>query len=170
MMDTTYDVRIYKTEVYRGSRVTTHKVRWKTSDKTWKRPFRTAAQADVFRAELLAAARKGEAFSLTTGEPVSWQRNQPGTTWYEFACAYVDSKWESASAKYRRAIAQALASATMAMLTGDPSMPESQVLRSALVNWGFNTKQRSMAPGELGDALICLGATPRKSRSWQIRP
>ena len=80
------------------------------------------------------------------------------------------SKWESASAKYRRAIAQALASATMAMLTGDPSMPESQVLRSALVNWGFNTKQRSMAPGELGDALICLGATPRKSRSWQIRP
>ena len=169
-MQATYDVRVYKTEVYRGSRVTTYKVRWKAGDKTWKRPFRTAAQADVFRAELLAAARKGEAFSLATGEPVSWQRNQPGVTWYEFACAYVDSKWESASAKYRRAIAQALASATMAMLTGDPSMPESQVLRSALVNWGFNTKQRSMAPGELGDALICLGATPRKSRSWQIRP
>ena len=162
MMDTTYDVRIYKTEVYRGSRVTTHKVRWKTSDKTWKRPFRTAAQADVFRAELLAAARKGEAFSLTTGEPVSWQRNQPGTTWYEFACAYVDSKWESASAKYRRAIAQALASATVAMLTDARGMPDTHVLRGALVNWGFNAKQRAMAPGELGDALVWLARNTKE--------
>ena len=161
-MEITYDVRVYKTEVYRGSRVTTYKVRWKAGDKTWKRPFRTAAQADVFRAELLAAARKGEAFSLATGEPVSWQRNQPGVTWYEFACAYVDSKWESASAKYRRAIAQALASATMAMLTGDRSMPDSQVLRSALVNWGFNTKQRAMAPAEQGDALIWLARNTRE--------
>jgi len=61
MMDTTYDVRIYKTEVYRGSRVTTHKVRWKTSDKTWKRPFRTAAQADVFRAAASNSARNTSA-------------------------------------------------------------------------------------------------------------
>jgi len=163
-MDTTYDVRIYKTEVYRGSRVTTHKVRWKTGDKTWKRPFRTAAQADVFRAELLAAARKGEAFSLATGEPVSWERNKPVTTWYEFACAYVDSKWEDASAKYRRAIAQALTSATMAMLDGDRGMPGRQVLRSALVNWGFNTKQRAMAPGELGDALIWVARNTKEVR------
>ncbi len=161
-MDTTYDVRIYKTEVYRGSRVTTHKVRWKTGGKTWKRPFRTAAQADVFRAELLAAARKGEAFSLVAGEPVSWQRNQPGATWYDFACAYVDSKWEDASAKYRRAIAQALTSATMAMLTGDRGVPDGQVLRSALVNWGFNTKQRAMAPGELEDALIWLARNTKE--------
>ena len=58
-MDTTYDVRVYKTEVYRGTRVVTHKVRWKTGQRSWRRPFRTAAQADVFRAELLAAARKG---------------------------------------------------------------------------------------------------------------
>jgi hypothetical protein len=27
-MDTTYDVRVYKTEVYRGTRVSSHKVRW----------------------------------------------------------------------------------------------------------------------------------------------
>jgi integrase len=68
----------------------------------------------------------------------------------------VDSKWDSASAKYRRAIAQALASATVAMLTDARGMPDDQVLRSALVNWGFNTKQRAMAPGELEDALAWL--------------
>jgi integrase len=50
----------------------------------------------------------------------------------------------------------------MAMLTGDRGMPDSQVLRSALVNWGFNTKQRAMAPGELGDALIWLACNTRE--------
>jgi hypothetical protein len=115
-MDTTYDVRIYKTEVYRGSRTTSHTVRWKTAQRPWRRTFRNAAQADVFRAELLAAARKGEAFNVDTGEPVSWQRDEPGMTWYEFGCAYVDMKWKAASAKYRRAIAQALTAATPPML------------------------------------------------------
>ena len=115
-MDTTYDVRVYKTEVYRGAHVCTYKVRWKTGQRTWKRPFRNAAQAEVFRAELLAAARKGEAFNMASGEPVSWQRNEPGTSWYEFTCGYVDMKWKTAAAKYRRAIAQALTAATSAML------------------------------------------------------
>ena len=155
-MDTTYDVRVYKTEVYRGSRVTTYKVRWKTGQRTWKRPFRTAAQADVFRAELLAAARKGEAFNLATGEPASWQRNQPSMTWYEFTCAYVDMKWKTASAKYRRAIAQALASATVAMLADAGGTPDGPVVRSALVNWGFNTKERDRAPGDVEGVLIWL--------------
>lgn len=86
-MDTTYDVRVYKTEVYRGSRISSHTVRWKVAHRAWRRSFRNAAQADVFRAELLAAARKGEAFNAATGEPVSWQRDEPGTSWYEFACA-----------------------------------------------------------------------------------
>jgi hypothetical protein len=35
---------------------------------------------------------QGSGFSLTSGEPVSWQRNQLGATWYEFAYAYVGSK------------------------------------------------------------------------------
>lgn len=77
-MQATYDVRIYKTEVYRGTRTTSHTVRWKTAQRPWRRTFRNAAQADVFRAELLAAARKGEAFNAATGEPVSWQRGEPG--------------------------------------------------------------------------------------------
>jgi hypothetical protein len=58
------------------------------------------------------------AFSLATGEPVSWQRTRPGPGWYAFACAYVDMKWDAASAKYRRSIARALAAATPALVTG----------------------------------------------------
>jgi hypothetical protein len=64
---TTYDARVYRTEVYKGSEVTTYKVRWKVGGRLWKEGFRTAAQADSFRSALLTAARRGEAFSLATG-------------------------------------------------------------------------------------------------------
>ena len=56
---TTYDVRVYKTEVYKGAQVTTYKVRWKTNRRLWKEGFRNAALADSFRSSLLTAARKG---------------------------------------------------------------------------------------------------------------
>lgn len=98
----TYDARVYRTEVYKGSKVTTYKVRWKVGGRLWKAGFRTAAQADSFRSALLTAARHGEAFSLPTGRPTAWEREKAATSWYEFACTYVDMKWKQASAKYRR--------------------------------------------------------------------
>jgi hypothetical protein len=33
---TTYDVRVYRTEVYKGVKVTTHRVRWKAGNRLWK--------------------------------------------------------------------------------------------------------------------------------------
>ena len=160
-METTYDVRVYKTEVYRGKRTSSHTVRWKTARRAWRRTFRNAAQADVFRAELLAAARKGEAFSMATGEPVSWQRDEPSMTWYDFTSTYVDMKWKTASAKYRRAIAQALTAATPPMLTAG-STPDSRDLRRALVNWGYNTKQRGFAVQDIADTLRWLEVNTRE--------
>jgi hypothetical protein len=60
--ETSYDARLYRTEVYKGSEVTTYRIRWKVGGKLWREGFRTAAQADSFRSALLTAARKGEAF------------------------------------------------------------------------------------------------------------
>ena len=76
MDNITYDVRIWKTEIYKGAKVTTYRVKWKTGPRRWKQPFRTKAQAASFEAELRTAARKGEAFDITTGRPVSWGRAQ----------------------------------------------------------------------------------------------
>ena len=104
---TTYDVRVYRTEVYKGSEVTTYWVRWKVGARLWKEAFRKAAQADSFRSALLTAARHGEAFSVGTGRPTAWERTKAATSWYEFACAYVDMKCKSAFAKYRKDIARA---------------------------------------------------------------
>jgi hypothetical protein len=79
MDNITYSVRIWKTETYKGVKVTTYKVRWKTGTKRWKRPFRAKAQAASFEAELRSAASRGEAFDTTTGQPISWGqgRRQP---------------------------------------------------------------------------------------------
>ncbi len=37
---TSYDARVYRTEVYKGSEVTTYKVRWKVGARLWKNPIR----------------------------------------------------------------------------------------------------------------------------------
>jgi hypothetical protein len=149
----TYDARVYKTEVYKGSEVTTYKVRWKVGGRLRKEGFRTAAQADSFRSALLTAARKGEAFSLATGRPTPWEQKKADTTWYDFACAYVDMKWKQASAKYRKDIARALMAATPAMLTMARGRPDDASIRRALVRWGFNTKQRSEPPVDVAEVL-----------------
>ena len=159
---TTYDVRVYRTEVYKGSEVTTYWVRWKVGARLWKEAFRKAAQADSFRSALMTAARKGEAFSLDTGRPTAWERTKAVITWYEFACAYVDMKWKLASAKYRKDIARALTAATPAMLTETRGRPDDPSIRRALARWGFNTKQRAEPPADVVEVLswVARNSTP----------
>lgn len=74
MKDITYNVRVYAIEIRKNAtgKVTSYRVAWQTTTKTWKRSFKNAAQADTFRGSLLTAPRSGEAFSTLTGEPVSW--------------------------------------------------------------------------------------------------
>ena len=110
--DTTYDIRVYKTDVYKGARVTTHKVRWKAGHRPWKEGFRNAALADSFRSSLLTAARRGEAFQLSTGRPVSWKRDEPASAGTRSPLTTRHSKWPYAAPNHRRSIAEALTDAT----------------------------------------------------------
>lgn len=157
MNETSYNVRFYKTKVYKGKKVTTYYVRWKVDNREWQEPFRNIAQADSFRSELVTAARKGEAFSIETGRPVTWQRAACEMSWYEFACAYADMKWKSASAKYRRDIARALTAATPAMVSdGRAGKPADATIRVALRQWAFNSKQRDGAPDDVAAVLTWI--------------
>jgi integrase len=157
MKDITYDVRVYKTEIYKGKNTTTYYVRWKVGGKPWRKPFRKAAQADTFRGELQSAARKGEAFSRTTGEPLSWgRRSRDDMSWYDFVCKYVDMKWKAAAPKYRQDIARALTAATPAMYSTTRGKPEDLALRSAMHRWACNTKHRADAPEDAAAMLRWL--------------
>ncbi|MGN9786860.1 tyrosine-type recombinase/integrase [Nonomuraea sp. ZG12] len=159
MKDITYNVRVYAIETRKNAagKVTSYRVAWQTTTKTWKRSFKNAAQADTFRGSLLTAARSGEAFSTLTGEPVSWGRtDRREMSWYEFACKFADMKWKNAAPKYRQDIARALTAATPAMYASTRGKPDDRALRSAMHRWGFNTKQRQEAPEETDTMLRWL--------------
>jgi integrase len=145
--DTTYDVRVYKIEVYKGAKVITYRVRWKTAHRLCKEGFRNRAQADSFRSSLLTAARKGEAFSLSTGQPISWKRDDSGVSWYALTLDYTAAKWPHAAPNHRKSIAEALTDATEAMLAStDPPYPAEDI-RRVLRTWAFSDRLRgSTAP------------------------
>ncbi|MDQ3401817.1 MAG: site-specific integrase [Actinomycetota bacterium] len=74
--------------------------------------------------------------------PVSIARYDDQLTWFDFACQYVDLKWKGAAATYRRGIAEAMVTVTMAMLTDGRGKPEDKAIRSVLFRWAFNTQRR----------------------------
>ena len=83
MDNITYDVRIWKTKIYKGGRSPPTKSGGRPDPRPWKQPFRTKAQAASFEAELRSAARRGEAFDITTGRPshgAGKTTTCPGTT------------------------------------------------------------------------------------------
>jgi hypothetical protein len=141
-MAATYDARIWNIEVYKGKRTTSYIVWWRVGERRFKERFKTRALADSFRSELVAAARKGEAFDADTGRPVSmgWTIREMG--WYDFACAYMDAKWPAAAATYRRSLSEALTAITPALLTSADGGPDPVLMRRALHRWAFNFRCR----------------------------
>jgi site-specific recombinase XerC len=129
----------------KGAKVTTYKVRWKTDRRLWKEGFRNAALADSFRSSLLTAARRGEAFSLTTGRPASWQRDESAVTWYALTLDYTAAKWPYAAPNHRKSIAEALIDATEAMFTSDELSYPALDIRRALRTWAFSDRLRGAA-------------------------
>ncbi|QTR02158.1 integrase, partial [Saccharothrix algeriensis] len=73
-MTASFDVRIWKTEVWQGKTTTTYTVRWAVAGQRFKEPFKSSALADSFRSKLVVAAKGGEAFDVGTGLPVSMRR------------------------------------------------------------------------------------------------
>jgi hypothetical protein len=156
--DSTYDIRVYRTEVYKGARVTTYRVRWRAGHQLWREGFRNAALADSFRSSLLTVARKGEAFSLSTGRPVSWQRDESTWTWYALTLGYMAAKWPYAAPNHRKSIAEALTDATEVMVASDEPPFPTEHIRRALRTWAFSDRLRGVAepPADLAAVVRWL--------------
>jgi integrase len=162
-MDTTYDVRIWRIQANARAGGKSYTVRWKVAKQRWKSTFKTAALADSFRSDLLAAARKGEAFDLSTGRPVSMLRASKDMSWYSFACAFADLKWPRVAATTRRTHAEALTAVTTAMFTSSRAQPNGKLLRAALKRWAFNTTRRDdpNCPDDIRSALRWVASHTR---------
>ncbi|MFL1381637.1 tyrosine-type recombinase/integrase [Nocardiopsis protaetiae] len=161
MDGTTYDVRIWKKiEVYKGKRKTTHTVRWRVGRNEFREPHSTAAMADSFRSNLVAATNRGEAFSLTTGRPASLEEPEdttPEIYWFSFVCDYVDAHW-GVSAGHRLDRGKYLAKATVALMDDQaPNPPSDDLVRTAMRNWALNkTNRYRERPPEIERALAWL--------------
>jgi hypothetical protein len=110
-------------------------------------PFKTYALADSFRSELLIAAKKGEPFDTTTGQPLSALKADHTTDWFAFAREYAAIKWPDASPEHRRGIAEALTNITAALLATGRNKPDDRVLRRACKRaFNLNTRGKHSRP------------------------
>ena len=156
-MTGSYKVRIWSLKTRKNSRgvVTSYGVRWAVNGHEFYESYKTRAQAESRRAELISAQRRGEPFEARAGLPRSLTEDTVDKTWYEFACEYVDVKWPKAAATYRRTIAETLAAVSPVMLRENGAAPEQRVVRSTLTQWAFNTpkRERSDRPDDVNSVL-----------------
>jgi integrase len=165
-----YDVRLWSIRTVKGAKGRKYQVRWAIDGKMNYATFATKALAEGHEAKLRTASREGEAFDVATGLPISQvaEDQEHQLSWYEFACSYVDMKWDEAAPNSRRAIADALATATLALLNSDRRAPQPQELRRALYGWAFNAPLRAAGPpDEMAAAIRWLerNTTPLHSLS-----
>ncbi|MBT2367154.1 site-specific integrase [Streptomyces sp. ISL-10] len=132
----TYDVEIWSIRERKG-RAKPFELRWRTENQPHSKSYRTKAQADGRRAQLLRALNKREQFDVDTGLPATELAALNSPTWYEHALAYALMKWPKAAAKHRAGISEGLAVATPAFVTSDRGAPDSKTLRTALHSWAF---------------------------------
>ena len=163
-MDLTYDVRVHETETYEGAKTTTYWVRWKVAGRRFKEPFKTSALAESFRSDLVSAARKGEAFVVSSGLPVSKHRDIREMTCYRLACSYADAKWPRSAAMTRKTVAEALAAVIPHLFARQKGRPDDRLIRTALRRWAFNTPARADRDAMPADIRAALLWVERNSR------
>jgi hypothetical protein len=159
MSETTYNVRVWKIEPVEGKRATAYRVRWIVAKRRKSETFGTKKLAESFRSALVAAARKGEAFDVASGLPVSMMPKETGPTWLAFAMDFIDMKWPDASPGHRRSTADGLVTITLAMTTSADRPPDAELLRKALRTWAFSTTARAKSPeppAEYADVLAWI--------------
>jgi len=81
----------------------------------------------------MTAARKGEAFDISSGLPLSELKRRTSLSFLAFAQSYMDMKWPDAAAKSRSSMVDALATVATAFVQKASGKPESAELRRVLV-------------------------------------
>ena len=153
MNDTTH-VRFWDVRRNKSSRSTSYEVRWVVGGRQFSKTRATKALAESFLSELRQAAKRGEAFDISEGLPVSMRRAKHARSWFAFVLAYVDMKWPRAAATTRNSMTDALATVTAALVDDRPGQPEVMLLRRALRQYALVPSSRTLPrPAEVAAAL-----------------
>lgn len=120
-------VRIWGVQDRRGSekyRSRPWVARWRIESRRFQRTFRTRAEADHFRSELLVAQRNGEAFDSSTGEPSSWAASAD-VACHEWVRRYLAEQWDEWAPRTRTGAAEEMS--RLVPLLIKPSAPPEPV-------------------------------------------
>ena len=142
----TFNVRIWAVRQRKDRKQSSAELRWKVGDTPHSQTFKTKTLADGRRAELLTAVKNGEPFDEATGVPVPELRRLNDVSWYQHARDYIEMKWTPSPAKTRTTLADALATATPALMSTRRGMPDARELRTALYSWAFNYNRWTETP------------------------
>src|ERR687894_2010946 len=130
-MKITYEVRFWDIKVLKSGK-RRYGIRWVTGPKRHSRYYETKALANSRRSELMQAARRGEAFDIDSGLPVSQLKQRNAVSFVEFAQSYMDMKWPNAAATTRGSTVEALATAGPALVRYTVGRPNTRQLRRVL--------------------------------------
>ena len=130
-MNTTYEVRFWEIKTLKSGK-RRHGVRWVTGPERHSRYYETKALANSRRSELMQAARRGEAFDIESGLPVSELKQHNAVSFVEFAQCYMDMKWPDAAATTRGSTVEALATAGAVFVREAAGRPDVRELRRVL--------------------------------------
>lgn len=151
---TTFDVRVWSLREVPQKKGTSWQVRWQVAGRPSAntRNFASKFAADSRRAEILTSVRKGEAFDVESGLPLSEWRALPKPapvpaqvrTWLTVAREFADAKWaEHQAPGTRRTIATTLGIVTPALFDERPPASLADLVRESLVGWVFLTGRRT---------------------------
>jgi integrase len=127
-----YDLSFWAIE--KRDRPKPYRVRWSVAGRRppFSRSFLTSELAESFKADLKAAARRGESFDEATGLPDSVLRRDRDITWYQHAQEYAAARWIRSAGNTRKSIIESLICVTQVLTRELRGRPDSGTLRGAL--------------------------------------
>jgi len=159
---TSYDVRIYAIET-RKRQTTRYRVRWTVAGKRFGETFAAKGLAESYRAALITAARRGEAFSTDSGLPESLDREQRDVSFYAHCLEFAAMAWPMVSAKSRSSIVESLIWAALRKKLNqgaNAGEPDEDELRA--LTWMAKASRPVSALGDPSVAADVLDALARK--------
>lgn len=153
-----YDVRFWAIRVNRGTRKTTYSIRWLVAGAEFRDTYDTKGHAESRLAELRTAARAGEPFMTETGLPVSEAEHLNDRSWFEHVSLFVERRWPKVGGGQRRSIADAVATATPALLASQRGQPDPALVRKAMYGWVCNMarQEKDVPPASITATMAWL--------------
>jgi hypothetical protein len=156
-VNTSYDVKLWKIRKNSANKKPSYTVRWSVGGKEKSENFRGSAQADSYLSDLRQAVKKGEAFDMDSGLPLSMIQAAHSPTVLTFVQDYIQTKWPHTANKTRDSTSDALATVLPALMKDKPGRPDPETLRTALRKYALRPDhKRPEAPPEIMQAIRWL--------------